>query len=148
MFCSSLYNTKYGRVVFAMGGNKEATRLAGIKVQKYQMSIYILCSTLAGLTGILTASRMGTSVANAGEGQDMMICAGVIIGGTSFAGGIGTMYGTLIGAALMEVLKNALVMMHVSAYYQNVLIGSLMILAVSMDTIRNNPKFLQKMRKK
>lgn len=142
-----LYSTKYGRVVFALGGNREATRLAGINVDRYMMSIYILCSALAGFVGILTASRMGTAVANAGEGKDLMIAAGVIIGGTSFTGGVGTMVGTVIGASLMEVLTNALVMVHISAYWQNVLIGALMILAVSLDTIRTNPKFRKRRRK-
>lgn len=143
-----LYYTKYGRVVFALGGNREATRLAGINTDRYLMSIYVLCSTLAGLAGILMSSRMGTAVANAGENKDMMIAAGVIIGGTAFTGGVGTIVGTVIGVSLMEVLTNALVMVRVSAYWQNVLIGALMILAVALDTLRTNPKFNKMKRKK
>ena len=132
-----LRKTVFGRSVFALGGNSEAARLAGLNVKKLRMILYCIVALLAGFVGILTAARMGTSSATAGDGMELLIIAGVIIGGASLRGGVGSLWGTLFGVSLMEVLKNALVMLHITAYWQNVLIGTLMIVAVSLDCIRN-----------
>ncbi len=129
-------HTTYGRKVCAIGGNYEAARLSGIKVKRMTASVYVLVAVLAGFVGILMASRMGSSAANTGEGKEMLIIAAVVIGGTSLKGGIGSMIGTVLGVTLMEVLTNALVIVRVSAYWQNVLIGLMMVFAVSSDYFR------------
>lgn len=132
-----LKHTTYGRSILAVGGNAEATKIAGININTLRVSIYCLLSTMAGVSGILIASRLGTAVPNAGEGKELSIVAGVIIGGTSIFGGVGSVIGTVIGISIMEVMTNALVMLRVSAYYQNVFIGAIMLLAVGFDSLRN-----------
>jgi ribose/xylose/arabinose/galactoside ABC-type transport system permease subunit len=135
-----LISTTFGRKLMALGGNREATRLAGISVNKMMVGVYTIAALLAGFVGILMASRMGSSMANAGDNKDLLIIAGVVIGGTSISGGAGNLLGTLIGVTLMEVLTNSLVMLRVSAYWQNVMIGGLMIFAVSVDFFRRNAR--------
>lgn len=135
-----LSQTVYGRSVYALGGNGEAARLAGLSVAKLRRSLYVLIAVLSGITGILKASRLGTSSPESGTGVEMSIIAGVIIGGASLAGGVGNMLGTVLGVSLMEILKNALVIMRISSYWQNVATGVLMIIAVSMDSIRISRK--------
>lgn len=135
-----LEQTSYGRSIYALGGNGEAARLAGLNVSSLRRSLYVLIAVLAGLTGILKASRLGTSSPESGTGVEMSIIAGVIIGGASLSGGVGNMLGTVLGVSLMEILKNALVIMRISSYWQNVATGILMIIAVSVDSIRNSKK--------
>lgn len=135
-----LKQTVYGRSVYALGGNGEAARLAGLNVARLRRSLYVLIAVLSGITGILKASRLGTASPESGTGVEMSIIAGVIIGGASLSGGVGNMIGTVLGVSLMEILKNALVIMRISSYWQNVATGVLMIIAVSMDSIRNRRK--------
>ena len=135
-----LEQTSYGRSIYALGGNGEAARLAGLNVSSLRRSLYVLIAVLSGLTGILKASRLGTSSPESGTGVEMSIIAGVIIGGASLSGGVGNMLGTVLGVSLMEILKNALVIMRISSYWQNVATGILMIIAVSVDSIRNSKK--------
>jgi len=135
VFSYVIKNTTYGRKLVAFGGNQEASRIAGINTAKVQVSVYILLALMAGITGILLASRNGSAQPTVGAGKELAIAAGVIIGGVSIFGGVGSVMGAVIGLALMEVITNALIMMRVSAYYQNVFLGLIMILAVSIDTL-------------
>ena len=128
--------TAFGRSVMATGGNREASRLSGILVDRIQFISHVLVSVLAGFVGILMAARLTSAQPNAGEGWEMTAVAACIIGGTSMYGGYGSVWGTILGCALMEVLSNAMVLLHVSVFWQKILIGAIMILAVSMDTIR------------
>ena len=128
--------TAYGRSLMAVGGNKEASRLAGIPVNRILFSAHVLVSVLAGLVGILMAARLSSAQPNAGDGWEMTAVAATIIGGTSMYGGYGSVWGTILGCAMMEVLSNAMVLLHVSVYWQKIAIGIIMIAAVAIDTIR------------
>jgi ribose/xylose/arabinose/galactoside ABC-type transport system permease subunit len=131
-----LTQTAWGRAVFAVGGNLETARLSGINVVKIVTSVYVLCGLASGITGVLTAARLASALANAGTGMELQVIAAVIIGGTSMFGGSGSILGTLIGAAFMSIIANGMVLMKISVYYQSVVIGAIIILAVGIDQFR------------
>jgi inositol transport system permease protein len=126
--------TRYGRQVYAVGGNPEAARLSGLNVNYVLASVYVITGFLAGLAGFLLSARLGSAEAVAGINYELRVIASVVIGGTSLFGGIGGVGGTVIGALLIGVLINGLVMMNVSPYYQQVIIGVIIVLAVAFDT--------------
>jgi len=128
--------TVFGRCITAIGGNEETARVSGINVAKYKTINYILMSLLAGVVGILIAARLATSMANAGTGWELTIIASVVIGGTSLFGGSGSILGTVIGVAIMEVLTVAMVMLRINPYWQSVVVGSIIVLAVGVDVYR------------
>ena len=101
-----LTRTRFGRYVFAVGGNIEAARLAGIQTGKVLVNVYVLSGTLAALSGILLASRMNSGQPNAGVSYELDVIAAVVVGGTSLSGGAGSIVGTFIGAMLIAVLRN------------------------------------------
>jgi inositol transport system permease protein len=129
-----LKNTVFGRYVYAIGGNEQAAWASGINVNKIKMAVYALCGTLAGLAGILLTSRITTGQPNAGAGFELDAIAAAIIGGTSTSGGTGTIAGTLIGALLIGVINNGLDLLNVSSYYQQVIMGAIIIGAVLLDS--------------
>lgn len=128
--------TPYGRSLMAVGGNREASRVSGIDVKKVLFSSHVLVSLLAGFVGIIMAARLSSAQPNAGEGWEMTAVAAVIIGGTSMYGGYGSVLGTILGCALMETISNAMVLLHVSVYWQKITVGIIMVAAVGMDTFR------------
>jgi len=130
----ALRYTRYGRQVYAVGGNPEAARLSGLSVQSVVLSVYVITGFLAGLAGFLLSARLGSAEAVAGSGYELRVIASVVIGGTSLFGGLGGVGGTIVGALLIGVLINGLVIMNVSAYYQQVVIGIIIVLAVGFDT--------------
>ena len=130
----ALRYTRYGRQVYAVGGNPEAARLSGLNVKYVLTSVYIITGFLTGLAGFLLSARLGSAEAVAGSGYELRVIASVVIGGTSLFGGMGGVGGTVIGALLIGVLLNGLVMMNVSPYYQQVIIGTIIVLAVAFDT--------------
>lgn len=131
-----LTQTAWGRAVFAVGGNTETARLSGINVARVLTSVYVLCGVASGITGVLTASRLASALANAGTGMELQVIAACIIGGTSMFGGSGSILGTLIGAAFMSIIANGMILMKISVYYQSVVIGAIIILAVGIDQFR------------
>lgn len=131
-----LRNTVFGRSVYALGGNEEASRTAGIPTQKVKVAIYALSAFAASITGILMASRLSSSQAGAGTGWEMTVIASVIIGGTSLYGGSGSILGTAFGAAIMTVLTNSMVLMRVPVFWQKIVVGVIIIVAVGVDTYR------------
>jgi inositol transport system permease protein len=132
--------TRYGRQVYAVGGNPEAARLSGLNVNYVLASVYVITGFLAGLAGFLLSARLGSAEAVAGINYELRVIASVVIGGTSLFGGIGGVGGTVIGALLIGVLINGLVMMNVSPYYQQVIIGVIIVLAVAFDTYAKSPR--------
>ena len=126
--------TRYGRHIYAVGGNPEAARLNGLNVTEIITSVYLIVGALAGLAGFLLSARLGAAEAVAGEGYELRVIASVAIGGASLAGGRGGVGGTIVGALLIGVLTNGLVIMHVSSYWQQVVIGLIIIAAVAFDT--------------
>lgn len=131
-----LKNTAFGRCVMAIGGNESAANTSGIDVKRVKIITYVITSMLASFSGILLASKSGTATPGAGEGYEMNIIAAVIIGGTSLSGGSGSVISTAIGCALIKVLNNAMVILSVDTYWQNIVIGIIIIVAVIIDTLR------------
>jgi inositol transport system permease protein len=130
-----LSKTVLGRYIYAIGGNEQAARASGINIERVKLSVYSISGLLAGLAGILLASRITTGQPNAGAGFELDAIAAVVIGGTSTAGGRGTMAGTLIGVLLIGVINNGLDLLNVTSYYQQVVMGIIIIGAVVLDSL-------------
>ncbi len=131
-----LTQTRFGRHVYAVGGNIDAARLAGIRTNRVLISVYVLCGTLTALSGILLASRLNSGQPNAGLMYELDVIAAVVVGGTSLQGGRGTIIGTFVGSMLIGVLRNGLNLMDVGSYVQQVIVGVVILLAVLLDQTR------------
>ena len=128
-----LTRTRLGRYAYVMGSNVEAARLSGVPVKKHTTAVYVLSGLLAGLGGMIAASRINSGQPNFGEGLELDVIAAVVIGGASLFGGRGTMLGSLIGAFLVATIRNGAVQLNIGTFYQNVLIGVIIWLAVWWD---------------
>jgi len=128
-----LSNFRLGRHIYAVGGNENAARAAGVPVEKVKLFAYGLCGLLAGLAGVVLAARITTGQPNAGQAYELDAIAAVVIGGTSLAGGVGTITGTLLGVLLIGVINNGLDLQGVSSYYQAVIKGVIIVGAVWLD---------------
>jgi ribose/xylose/arabinose/galactoside ABC-type transport system permease subunit len=126
--------TRYGRQVYAVGGNTEAARLSGLNVRAVITSVYVIMGFFAGLGSFVLAARLNAAEAVAGTGYELTVIASVVIGGTSLFGGVGSIFGTVIGTILIGVLLNGLVLLDVSSYIQQIIIGVIIVLAVAFDT--------------
>lgn len=133
-----LYKTRYGRYVFAVGGNANAARVSGINTKRIIASVYVLSGVLSALAGVITSARVTSGVTNTGEGYETDAIAMVVIGGTSLAGGKGRLWGTIVGIMLMICLTNGLDMLGVGAYYQMMVKGFVVILAVMLDSLSSD----------
>lgn len=131
-----LRRTFAGRAMYAIGGNEEAARLSGIRVKRHQIGIYALSGLFAAVAGVILASRLASAQPQAAQGYELDAIAAVVIGGASLAGGVGTAFGTLIGALILAVLRNGLNLLSVSAFWQQVVIGVVIAIAVLFDTLR------------
>ncbi|GBG55363.1 ribose ABC transporter permease [Sporomusaceae bacterium FL31] len=131
-----LKQTKFGRYIYAIGGNEEAARLSGINTKRVLTSVYTLGGLLAGFSGVIMASRLNSAQPTAGIGFELDAIAAVVLGGTSLSGGVGTIAGTLIGAMIIGVLDNGLNLLNVSSFYQQVAKGVVILLAVYVDKKR------------
>jgi ribose transport system permease protein len=129
----ALTQTRFGRYVYAIGGNENVTRLSGVNVTLIKIVVYAVSGFLAALAGIILTARLESAQPTAGVGYELDAIAAVVVGGTSLAGGIGSMTGTLIGALIIGILNNALNLMDVSAYYQMIAKGAVILLAVLVD---------------
>ena len=125
--------TRYGRAVYAVGGNAEAARLSGLRVDRILVSVYVIVGFFCGLAAFVLSARLNSAEAVAGIGYELTVISAVVIGGTSLFGGVGSVGGTVIGAALIGVLVNGLVLNNVSSYTQQIVIGLILILAVAFD---------------
>jgi inositol transport system permease protein len=128
-----LQNFRLGRHIYAVGGNENAARAAGVPVERVKLFAYGLCGLLTGLAGVVLAARITTGQPNAGQAYELDAIAAVVIGGTSLAGGVGTITGTLLGVLLIGVINNGLDLMGVSSYYQAVIKGVIIVGAVWLD---------------
>ncbi|MGC5231824.1 substrate-binding domain-containing protein [Streptomyces albogriseolus] len=131
-----LGRTYIGRSMYAIGGNEEAARLSGLRVKKQKLAIYAFSGLFAAAAGIVLASRLASAQPQAAQGYELDAIAAVVIGGASLAGGTGKASGTLIGALILAVLRNGLNLLSVSAFWQQVVIGVVIALAVLFDTVR------------
>jgi len=129
--------TVFGRRVFAIGGNEDATELSGINVKRIKLLVYGISGLMAAVTGIILVARFNSAQSAMGEGWELDAIAATVIGGTSLMGGVGSVAGVLIGAAIMGVIRNGLVLMKVSVYWQTLIIGAIIVLAAVIDRIKN-----------
>ena len=128
-----LNHTRFGRYIYALGGNESATLLSGINVDRIKIGVYAICGLLSALAGIIITSRLSSAQPTAGMGYELDAIAAVVLGGTSLAGGRGRITGTLIGALIIGVLSNALNLLDVSSYYQMIVKAAVILLAVLVD---------------
>ncbi len=135
-----LRQTVLGVQIYAVGGNERAARLTGIKVNRVLLFVYGLSGLLAGLAGIMSASRLYSATGTLGQGYELDAIAAVILGGTSFTGGIGTIGGTLLGALIIAVLNNGLTLLNMSYFWQLVVKGLVIIVAVIIDRLRRRSR--------
>jgi D-xylose transport system permease protein len=131
-----LGHTKFGRRLYALGGNEEAARLSGINIFQTKMIVYLTASVLAALSGIILASRLNGASPNLGTMFELDAIAAVVIGGTSLSGGSGTIGGTIIGALIIGVLNNGMSLLGVSSFYQLIIKGLIITLAVWFDVLQ------------
>ena len=129
-----------GVQIYAVGGNERAARLTGIKVNRVLLFVYGVSGLLAGLAGIMSASRLYSATGMLGQGYELDALAAVILGGTSFTGGIGTIGGTLLGALIVAVLNNGLTLLNMSYFWQLVVKGLVIIVAVIIDRLRRRSR--------
>lgn len=126
-------NSKTFRKIYYIGSNEEAAEFSGINVNKIKIMVYILCSSLAGLAGVLTLARFGVATPTAGVGAELRAIAGAVIGGASLSGGEGTIFGAFLGIILVGLVNNALVLLGVSVYWQQMVVGLVLLTAVIVD---------------
>ncbi|THD44647.1 MAG: ABC transporter permease [Bradyrhizobium sp.] len=129
--------TKFGRYVFAIGGNEKAAILTGVPVQRVKLAVYMISALAAGVAGVIETGWLGAVTTNLGTGYELQVIASTVIGGANLAGGAGTAVGALIGSALIEVIRNSLTLLGINPFWQGLFIGSLIIIAVAFDRIRN-----------
>ena len=132
-----LHHTSFGRHVFALGGNEKAAELTGISVVRVKIEVYVICALAAGLQGIIISGWLGSAPANMATSYELNVIAAAVIGGANLAGGIGGPLGAIVGCVLLEVIRNGLVLAQVNSYWQQTLVGVIIILAVLVDRIRS-----------
>lgn len=125
--------TKFGRYVYAIGGNERASKLAGIKVPQVKTMVYVISGVLSAFTAVIYVSRLSSGVPSLGTGYEMQAITAAVIGGASLSGGQGGIWGTLVGAVIIGILNNALNLLNVNSYFQNIVTGIVVLLAVLFD---------------
>ncbi len=128
-----LYKTKFGRYIYAIGGNEEAALVSGLKVKVIKVSVYAIIGFCSALAGMILTARVGSGLAVSGEGYEMDAIAAVVIGGASLNGGEGSLWGTALGILLLGIINNGLDMLSVSSYWQLVIKGIIIVLSVTLD---------------
>ncbi|MCI8431187.1 MAG: ABC transporter permease [Lachnospiraceae bacterium] len=131
-----LSKTVFGRHIYAVGGNIEAARMAGIRVKRVQLYVYMISGFISGIAAVVQGARVGSGLPTIGQGFEMDAIASVVIGGAAMAGGSGTILGTLLGSLILGVLDNGLSLLNVDSYVMNVISGVVVILAVLIDQVR------------
>ncbi|HEV7310287.1 ABC transporter permease [Ensifer sp.] len=129
--------TRIGRYIYAIGGNEKAAIATGLPVRPIKVCVYMISALSAGIAGIIQTGWLGAVTTNIGAGMELQVIAAAVIGGGNLAGGVGTAFGALVGAALIEVIRNSLGLLGINAFWQGTFIGSATILAVLFDRIRN-----------
>jgi ribose transport system permease protein len=129
--------TRWGRHVFAIGGNEQAARLTGVPVRFVKLTVYMFAAFCAGVAGILEVGWLGTITTSLGQGMELSVIAASVIGGAHLTGGVGTAFGAVIGAALIEVIRNSLILLGISTFWQGTFVGAFIIVAVLFDRFRS-----------
>jgi ribose transport system permease protein len=131
-----LTQTRFGRYVFAIGSNPEVTRLAGVPIDRYVVAVYAISGLLAALGGLILTGRLAAADPNAATGYELDVIAAVVIGGTSLFGGRGGVFGTLIGALIIAVVANGMVLLNVNPFWTQAVKGAIILIAVLPDSLR------------
>jgi ribose transport system permease protein len=126
----------WGRHLFAIGGNEHAAMLTGVPVRKMKISVYMFSALTAGIAGILVVGWLGGVTTNLGQGMELSVIAAAVIGGANLAGGVGTAFGAVVGAALIEVIRNSLILLGISTFWQGSFVGTFIVFAVAFDYLR------------
>ncbi|HUG25578.1 ABC transporter permease [Piscinibacter sp.] len=129
--------TRWGRYLFAIGGNERAALLTGVPVKAMKVSVYMFCALCAGIAGILEVGWLGTITTGLGQGMELTVIAASVIGGANLSGGVGTAWGAVVGAALIEVIRNSLTLLGISTFWQGTFVGSFIVVAVLFDRLRS-----------
>lgn len=140
VFTLFLRYTVLGRQIYAVGSNEVAARLSGVLADRVKLFVYTLTGVLSALAGIMTAGLLRTAATNAGQGVELDVIAAVVIGGASLSGGEGTIFGAIIGAAIMAVVRNAFVLLQFPSYAQSITIGVVIVVAVAVDQWRRRSR--------
>ena len=133
VFIVTTKRTRFGRHLYAVGGNERAARLTGLNVSRIKIAVYTLAGALAGVAGLIVTARLDSAQPNAGLGYELDSIAAVVIGGTSLAGGRGSIWGTVLGCLIIGILNNGLFLLNVSPFWQQVVKGAVILLAVAID---------------
>jgi ribose transport system permease protein len=128
--------SRLGRHIFAVGGNEHAAILTGIPVKRVKIIVYMFSALTAGIAGVLEVGWLGGVTTNLGQGMELNVIAAAVIGGANLAGGIGTAFGAIVGAALIEVIRNSLILLGINTFWQGTFVGSFIIIAVLFDRLR------------
>jgi ribose transport system permease protein len=137
----ALRHLVWGRHLYAVGGNAQAAALAGVRVPRVVISVYVLSGLAAGFSGVLIAGWLGAAPANLATGYELRVIAAAVIGGANLAGGAGGAAGAVIGAALIEVIRNGFVLIGANTYWEEVFVGVIIIIAVLVDQLRTRRVF-------
>src|SRR5262245_9037863 len=129
--------TRWGCHVFAIGGNQKAADLTGVPVRRVKISVYMFSALTAGIAGVLEAGWLGGVTTNLGQSMELSVIAATVIGGANLSGGQGTVLGAVVGAALIEVIRNCLTLLGISTFWQGAFVGGAIVLAVAFDSLRN-----------
>jgi ribose transport system permease protein len=130
--------TQWGRHVFAIGGNEVAATLTGVRVNRIKVGVYMISALTAGIAAVLEVGWLGAVTTNLGQSMELAVIAAAVIGGANLSGGAGTAFGAVIGAALIEVIRNSLLLLGVDAFWQGTFVGSFIILAVMFDKLKGS----------
>jgi ribose transport system permease protein len=133
LFAFLLQRTVFFRRYYYIGGNEKAAQLSGIRVDKMKIWAFVITALLAGIAGILLSSRLGAALSTSGRGMELRVITAVILGGASLSGGQGKIWGAFLGAAFMGIVNNILIIGRVSGYWQEVILGIILIAAVALD---------------
>ena len=128
--------TRWGTHIYAIGANERAARLTGVAVRRTKVTVYMFSALMAGIAGVLEAGWLGGVTTNLGQSMELSVIAATVIGGANLLGGAGTVFGSVVGAALIEVIRNCLILLGISTFWQGAFVGSFIILAVAFDRIR------------
>ncbi|MBZ9601163.1 ABC transporter permease [Phyllobacterium chamaecytisi] len=128
--------TRFGRYIYAIGGNEHAAILTGVPVRQIKVAVYMISSLSAGIAGIIQTGWLGAITTNIGTGLELQVIAAAVIGGAALAGGVGTALGAIVGAALIEVIRNSLGLLGINAFWQGCFIGGAILFAVLFDRVR------------
>ena len=131
---------RFGRALYSVGGNEEATRLSGINVFKYKTLAYTVSGALAGIASVVLVAKLNSAQSIAGQDYELDAIASAVIGGASLLGGKGSIWGTLMGALIIGVIRNGLNLLNVSSYLQKLIIGFIILIAVLVDAFRNRER--------